>query len=76
MSCDLLFYLFLKQTELFVEFERLNNTYWLQNWYQAGYVLLNPFNTVVFYASGIAGIALAITFCFIKGKGDLPTADD
>lgn len=69
MSFDLLFYLFLNQTDLFAEFERLNNTYWLQNRYQAGYFLLNPFNTIAFYASGLTGIALAISSCFIKVKG-------
>lgn len=66
MSYDLLFYLFLKQTDLFVEFEKFNNTYWLQNWFQSGYFLLNPFNTVSFYVSGFTGIMLAFIFCFIS----------
>jgi hypothetical protein len=68
MSYDLLFYLFLKQTAVFSEYEKFNNTYWLQNWYQAGYFLLNPFNTVVFYTLGFAGITLAVTLCFAKIK--------
>lgn len=68
MSFDLLFYLLLNQTGLFAEFERFNNAYWLQYWYQAGYFLLNPFNTIAFYASGLTGIALAISSCFVKVK--------
>ncbi|RPI13471.1 MAG: hypothetical protein EHM58_18420 [Ignavibacteriae bacterium] len=66
MSYDLLFYIILKQTQIFSVYEMYNNTYWLQNWFQAGYYFLNPFDRVMFYTSGFAGIALAITLCFVK----------
>lgn len=66
MSYDLLFYIILKQTHVFRYYEMYNSTYWLQNWYQAGYYLLNPFDRIMFYTSGFAGIALAIIFCFAK----------
>jgi hypothetical protein len=68
MSYDLLFYLFLGQTKLFTEFQRYNSTFWLQNWYQSGYFILNPFNPVIFYISGFTGIMIAIVFSMIKIK--------
>lgn len=68
MSYDLLFFIILKTTYIFAEYEMYNSTYWLQNWYQAGYYLLNPFHRIMFYTSGIAGIALAITFSFARIK--------
>lgn len=68
MSYDLLFYLFLGQTNLFTEFQRYNSTFWLQNWYQSGYFILNPFNPVIFYISGFTGIMIAIVFSMIKIK--------
>lgn len=68
MSYDLLFYIILGQTRVFPSYEIYNNTYWLRNWFQAGYFLLNPFDHIMFYTSGFAGLALAITFCFAKVK--------
>jgi hypothetical protein len=65
MSYDLLFYLLLGQTHLFAEFQKYNSAYWLQNWYQAGYFILQPFNPCWFYISGITGIIIAFAFCFI-----------
>jgi hypothetical protein len=68
MSFDLLFYILLKQTYLFEEFEKYNSTYWLRYPYQAGYFILNPFKGIVFYVSGAAGLAASILFCLIKPK--------
>ena len=68
LSFDLLFYILLNKTYLFAEFEKNNVTYWLRYSYQAGYFLLNPFNAVRFYVMGFAGIAIALTMCFISGS--------
>lgn len=66
MTYDLLFYLVLNKTYLFGEFQKYNSTYWLQNWYQSGYFILQPFNSVYFHISGIMGIVIPVAFCFIK----------
>lgn len=66
MTYDLLFYLILNKTYLFSEFQKYNLTYWLQNWYQSGYFILQPFNPIYFHISGIMGIVIATAFCFIK----------
>jgi hypothetical protein len=68
LSYDLLFYLILNQTYLFAEFQKYNSAYWLQNWYQAGYFVLNPFNPLIFYISGFAGIVIALLFPLIRIK--------
>jgi len=68
LSYDLLFYIILNKTYLFAEFQRYNSTYWLQNWYQAGHFILDPFNPVVFYILGFSGIIIALLFSMIKRK--------
>jgi hypothetical protein len=68
LSYDLLFYLILNKTYLFAEFQKYNSTYWLQNWYQIGYFILDPFKPIIFYLSGFAGIALAVFCSLIKIK--------
>ena len=68
LSFDLLFYIVLGHTDSFTFFEKYNLTYWLRYQYQVGYFLLNPFNAVRFYVMGFAGIAIALTMCFISGS--------
>jgi hypothetical protein len=68
LSFDLLFYIFLNQTQLFGDFEKYNLTYWLQYSYQAGYYLLQPFNAVRFYIMGFFGIIIALGSCFIPNR--------
>ena len=66
LTYDLFFYLFLNQTYLFREFQNQYSPYWLQNCYQAGYFLLQPFNPMLFYISGITGIMVAVVLSLIK----------
>jgi len=68
MSFDLLFYILLKQTYLFAEFEKHNSAYWLRYAYQAGYFILNPFKGLIFYVSGITGIIMSVLFCFLPAR--------
>lgn len=66
LTYDLLYYLILNQTYYFHNFQLLYSPYWLQNWYQAGYFVLQPFNPAIFYLCGFSGIALAIILCFLR----------
>jgi hypothetical protein len=68
LTYDLLFYIVLNDTGGFRNFEQSTNPYWLQNWYQSGYFILKPFNSLYFYISGFAGLAAAFAFCFVRGK--------
>ena len=65
VSFDLLFYVFLGQTHIFVAFEETNATYWLRHPYQAGYFLQDPFQGARFYALGLTGIASALGSCWV-----------
>lgn len=70
LTYDLLFYIVLNQTYFFHEFQYQYTPYWLQNWYQAGYLVLKPFNPVIFCICGIGGIVIAIGTSFIKTRRD------
>jgi hypothetical protein len=63
LTYDLLFYLILNQTYLFHEFQYQNSPYWLQNWYQVGYFVLQPFNPMMFYIVGFLGVVIAMGMC-------------
>ena len=63
MTYDMLFYIVLGQTDFL---RSLKDAWWLTNWYQTGYFILKPFNSVYFYVSGITGLLTAVMSCFIK----------
>ena len=65
LTYDLFFYIILNQTNSFENLEKALNPYWLQNWYQIGYFILKPFNTLNFYVSGIGGLLIPLIFCFL-----------
>ena len=66
LAYDLLFYIVLNQINLFHEFQYSFAPYWLQNWYQVGYLVLRPFNPVVFWICGIGGMVIALLSCYKK----------
>jgi hypothetical protein len=73
LTYDLLYYLILNQTYYFHNFQQLYSPYWLQNWYQVGYFVLQPFNSMMFYVCGISGIVIAVGLCFVnQGNNELP----
>jgi len=69
LSYDMLFYLILNPSFI-NELERTVNPYWLQNWYQIGYIILKPFNSLYFYVSGTTGLLIAVLFCYIPLRKD------
>lgn len=66
LTYDLLFYIVMAQTYLFADFEKNVNTYWLQNWYQSGYFIFKPFNSMYFWISGLSGLVIAAGACYIS----------
>lgn len=65
MAYDLLFYIILGQTGFFSVIEKGLDPWWLKYYYQAGYLIFNPFKTIYFYISGFAGIIIAGIMCYI-----------
>lgn len=67
LTYDLLFYLILNPGFIKV-MESSVNPYWLQNWYQIGFFIFNPFRSLYFYIFGFAGLTIALLSCFLPAK--------
>src|SRR4030095_299105 len=66
LTYDFLYYFFLNQLHTLTSLDNTFTPYWLMNWYQSGYLLLQPFNHINFIVSGALGILAALMGCIVQ----------